>query len=226
MSRVALFCASLIGGAAAFQPTTNGAFTPAHGSASFRGINRPALRKSVTGPVMFETKIFKKETFDFSVAPDPTSEDILRVRTALSQCMHVFASSSDGFSGWFGGRPPVRPRISQKVIVFPFFCGCRVAGTSSLSSRRPSRTSSRLESSAGAPRLPPRARSASLCPGLSTRAQRMLAPGVRPAGCRGGACCSDRHAQVTQRRKATFATSSRAGRVFVGLPRVAGSPAG
>jgi len=78
MSRVALFCASLIGGAAAFQPTTNGAFTPAHGSASFRGINRPALRKSVTGPVMFETKIFKKETFDFSVAPDPTSEDILR----------------------------------------------------------------------------------------------------------------------------------------------------
>lgn len=28
---------------------------------------------------MFETKVFTKETIQFSVAPDPTSEDILRV---------------------------------------------------------------------------------------------------------------------------------------------------
>eukprot|EP00961_Rhodomonas_salina_P036370 488858-Rhodomonas_salina.3 len=27
---------------------------------------------------MFETKVFTKETIQFSVAPDPTSEDILR----------------------------------------------------------------------------------------------------------------------------------------------------
>lgn len=110
MSRVALFCASLIGGAAAFQPTTNGAFAPAHNRASFRGINRPALRKSVTGPVMFETKIFKKETFDFSVAPDPTTEDILRVRPAPSHRATLPVSCLCGFSSCCGGRPPHRSR--------------------------------------------------------------------------------------------------------------------
>lgn len=76
--RVALLSAMLLG-AAAFQPALKGAFTSSHSSASFRAVSRPSLRKSVTGPVMFETKVFKKETFDFSVAPDPTSEDILRV---------------------------------------------------------------------------------------------------------------------------------------------------
>jgi hypothetical protein len=29
---------------------------------------------------MFETKVFQKETIEFSVAPDPSKEDILRVR--------------------------------------------------------------------------------------------------------------------------------------------------
>jgi hypothetical protein len=32
-----------------------------------------------TGLNMFETKVFKKETIEFSVAPDPSKEDILRV---------------------------------------------------------------------------------------------------------------------------------------------------
>jgi len=75
--RVVLLCA-LIAGAAAFQPTLNGAFTGSHSAAAFRAVNRPSLRKSVTGPVMFDTSVFKKETLEFSVAPDATKEDILR----------------------------------------------------------------------------------------------------------------------------------------------------
>jgi hypothetical protein len=31
--------------------------------------------------MMFDTKVFDKETIEFSVAPDPTKEDILRVRS-------------------------------------------------------------------------------------------------------------------------------------------------
>ena len=31
------------------------------------------------GPVMFESKVFKKETIEFSKSPDATKEDILRV---------------------------------------------------------------------------------------------------------------------------------------------------
>eukprot|EP00292_Cryptomonas_paramecium_P033590 CAMPEP_0113706148 /NCGR_PEP_ID=MMETSP0038_2-20120614/27553_1 /TAXON_ID=2898 /ORGANISM="Cryptomonas paramecium" /LENGTH=561 /DNA_ID=CAMNT_0000631287 /DNA_START=57 /DNA_END=1742 /DNA_ORIENTATION=- /assembly_acc=CAM_ASM_000170 len=39
---------------------------------------RPVLRKANIGPMMFETKVFQKETLKFSNAPDETYEDILR----------------------------------------------------------------------------------------------------------------------------------------------------
>ena len=68
---------SLVSTIAAFSGLApRGLFTPK----TISGANfRPVLRKSV-GPMMFDTKIFKKETLKFSDAPDETYEDILRVR--------------------------------------------------------------------------------------------------------------------------------------------------
>ena len=41
------------------------------------GVHAPCVAHS-DSPKMFETSVFKKETIEFSKAPDPTKEDILR----------------------------------------------------------------------------------------------------------------------------------------------------
>ena len=71
-----LFFVSLVTCVAAFSGLApRGLFTPK----AISGVNfRPVLRKNIS-PMMFETKIFKKETLKFSDAPDETHEDILRV---------------------------------------------------------------------------------------------------------------------------------------------------
>mmetsp|Transcript_8261 Transcript_8261/g.19255 ORF Transcript_8261/g.19255 Transcript_8261/m.19255 type:complete len:560 (+) Transcript_8261:63-1742(+) len=77
MMRAVCLCALLVS-TAAFQPVLQGSFTAASIGKGVRATAaRPSLRKS-TGPMMFETSVFEKETFEFSVAPDPTKEDILR----------------------------------------------------------------------------------------------------------------------------------------------------
>ncbi|KAJ1495005.1 6-phosphogluconate dehydrogenase [Baffinella frigidus] len=53
-----------------------GAFAPGHTGPKLA--LRSSVRQSKVGPIMFETKVFKKETIEFSVAPDPSKEDILR----------------------------------------------------------------------------------------------------------------------------------------------------
>ncbi len=72
----AVFFLSLVACVASFSGLApRGLFTPK----TISGANfRPVLRKNIS-PMMFDTKIFKKETLKFSDAPDETQEDILRV---------------------------------------------------------------------------------------------------------------------------------------------------
>jgi hypothetical protein len=73
----ALVFLSFVSTIAAFSGLApRGLFTPKTISgATFR----PVLRKNIA-PMMFDTKVFTKETLKFSNAPDETYEDILRVR--------------------------------------------------------------------------------------------------------------------------------------------------
>jgi ketol-acid reductoisomerase len=68
-------------------------------------------------PMMFETKVFKKETIQFSVAPDPTKEDILRggrdkfplVKEALKDIKHI------GVIGW-GSQAPAQAQNLKDTL--------------------------------------------------------------------------------------------------------------
>jgi ketol-acid reductoisomerase len=74
--RAACVAAALETGYAFMGSTPTGSFAP--GARSAKLALRPSLRSSKVGPMMFDTKVFNKETIEFSVAPDPTKEDILR----------------------------------------------------------------------------------------------------------------------------------------------------
>jgi hypothetical protein len=78
MMRVVVL-AALISASTAFNGVGNGVVFTSK-AASLKAGLRPSLRTShVIGPKMFNSKIFEKSTYDFSVAPDPTTEDILKV---------------------------------------------------------------------------------------------------------------------------------------------------
>jgi ketol-acid reductoisomerase len=77
MMRTVLFV-GLIAGASAFSGMAPAVLNKAHSSTAFKVPLRPNLRQPLVGPKMFESKIFEKTTYDFSVAPDPTREDILK----------------------------------------------------------------------------------------------------------------------------------------------------
>ncbi len=78
MMRVVVL-AALVSASTAFNGVGNGVVFTSK-AASLKSGLRPSLRTShVIGPKMFNSKIFEKSTYDFSVAPDPTREDILKV---------------------------------------------------------------------------------------------------------------------------------------------------
>jgi hypothetical protein len=78
MMRVVVLCA-LISASTAFNGVGNGVIFNSKAANLKAGV-RPALRGShVIGPKMFNSNVFEKTTLEFSVAPDPTKEDILKV---------------------------------------------------------------------------------------------------------------------------------------------------
>merc|ERR1719238_1973008 len=70
--------AALAGSAAAFSGLAPAGLKPAGAKLGNARLALRNARPAKTSPKMFETSVFKKETIEFSKAPDPTKEDILR----------------------------------------------------------------------------------------------------------------------------------------------------
>jgi len=110
---------ALAGSAAAFSGLAPSGLKPAAGGklTNQRLQLRSARSDKKTSPKMFETSIFKKETIQFSVAPDPTSEDILRggrdkfplVKEALKDVKQI------GVIGW-GSQAPAQAQNLKDTL--------------------------------------------------------------------------------------------------------------
>merc|ERR1719199_50133 len=70
--------AALAGSAATFSGLAPAGLKPAGAKLGNARLALRNARPAKTSPKMFETSVFKKETIEFSKAPDPTKEDILR----------------------------------------------------------------------------------------------------------------------------------------------------
>jgi len=109
-----LFFLSLVTCVAAFSGLApRGLFTPK----TISGANfRPVLRKNI-GPMMFDTKIFKKETLKFSDAPDETHEDILRGgRDKYTLVKNAFEGIKQiGVIGW-GSQAPAQAQNLRDTL--------------------------------------------------------------------------------------------------------------
>jgi ketol-acid reductoisomerase len=109
--------AGLAGSAAAFSGLAPAGLKPSNGRLANQRLQLRNARPSKTSPKMFETSVFKKETIQFSVAPDPTSEDILRggrdkfplVKEALKDVKSI------GVIGW-GSQAPAQAQNFKDTL--------------------------------------------------------------------------------------------------------------
>jgi ketol-acid reductoisomerase len=114
-TKAAVACA-LAGSAAAFSGLAPAGLKPSSAKLAPR-LQLRNTRAAKTAPKMFETSVFKKETIQFSVAPDPTKEDILRggrdkfplVKDALQGVKKV------GVIGW-GSQAPAQAQNFKDTL--------------------------------------------------------------------------------------------------------------